>query len=175
MKTTTTHLILSLLRIGLTAAGLASSAFGEASVRVEPIEKVGPRPLEKQTAEKLVHDYLEAWQSLGTAFERNRPAVLDTSFIGVAREELEATIHQQQAARIQTRYVDRSHDLRFSFYSSEGLSIQLLDMVEYDVELLDHARVVGVRHLRSRYVVVFTPTEVRWKVRFFQAAPEEQR
>jgi hypothetical protein len=172
MKTTTSHLILSLLRIGLTA-GLASFALGEASVRVEPIENVGPRPLEKQTAEKLVHDYLEAWQSLGAAFEQNRPAVLDTSFVGVAREKLEATIRQQQAAGIQTRYVDRSHDLRFAFYSSEGLSIQLLDVVQYDVEFLDHARVVGARHLRSRYVVVFTPTEVRWKVRFFQAGPEE--
>jgi len=173
MKTRKSRLILSLLRIGL-AAGLASVAVGQASVRVEPIENVGPRHLEKQTAEKLVHDYLEALRSLGTAFEQNRPAVLDTWFVGVAREKLEATIHQQQAAGIQTRYVDRSHDLMFAFYSSEGLSIELLDLVEYDVALIDHARVVGVRHVRSRYVVVLTPTEVRWKVRFFQAEPEKQ-
>lgn len=173
MKTTTSHLVLGLLWMGLAAAGLASFAFGEASVRVEPIENVGPRTLEKQTAEKLVHDYLEAWQSLGAAFEQNRPAELDTSFIGVAREKLEAAIHQQQAAGIQTRYMDRSHDLKFAFYSSEGLSIELFDTVVYDIALLDHQRVVGVRHLRSRYVVVFTPTEVRWKVRFLQAEPEE--
>jgi len=28
------------------------------------------------------------------------------------------------------------------------------------------------QHVRARYVAVLTPTEVRWKVRVFQAEPE---
>jgi hypothetical protein len=31
---------------------------------------------------------------------------------------------------------------------------------------------VTTQHVRARYVAVLTPTEVRWKVRVFQAEPE---
>jgi hypothetical protein len=52
------------------------------------------------------------------------------------------------------------------------LSMQLLDTVEYDVQITDHNKVRATQHVRSRYVAVLTPTEVRWKVRIFQAEPE---
>jgi hypothetical protein len=58
------------------------------------------------------------------------------------------------------------------FYSPEGLSIQLLDTVEYDVQVLDHGKLQTTQHVRAHYVAVMTPTEVRWKVRIFQAKPE---
>jgi hypothetical protein len=137
--------------------------------RLENIDAVGPRPLEKQTADKVAHYYLEAWKDLQAAFAENRPAALDASFVGVAREKLGEAIRQQQALGIQTRYQDRGHDLKFVFYSSEGLSVQVLDTVDYDLQLLDHNQVVGTRHMHSRYVAVLTPTEVRWKIRIFQA------
>ena len=104
-----------------------------------------------------------------TAFAENRPQALDASFVGVAREKLGDAIREQRALGIKTRYQDRGHDLKFVFYSSEGLSIQVLDTVDYDLELLDHDQVVSTRHMRTRYVAVLTPTEVRWKVRLLQA------
>jgi hypothetical protein len=49
----------------------------------------------------------------------------------------------------------------------------LLDTVEYDLQVLDHDKLQTTQHIRARYVAVLTPTEVRWKVRFFQAKPAE--
>jgi hypothetical protein len=73
---------------------------------------------------------------------------------------------------MQTRYRDGAHDIQIVFYSPEGLSIQLVDTVEYDVQILDHEKIQATQHVRARYVAVLTPTEVQWKVRVFQAEPE---
>jgi hypothetical protein len=138
-------------------------------VRVEPVDPSSPRTLEDQTQQAVVRDYLLAWQTLGSALQANRTDLLDTTFVGVAREKLIDTIREQQKLGIQTHYVDRSHDLKLVFYSPEGLSVQLLDEVEYDVQVQDHDKQLVTRHVRTRYVAVLSPTEVRWKVRIFQA------
>jgi hypothetical protein len=157
----------SLLVLVVVVASLLA-AFGQAA-RLQNVDAVGPRPLEKQTADKVSHYYLEAWKDMRTAFAENRPQALDASFVGIAREKLGDAIREQQTLGIKTRYQDRGHDLKFVFYSSEGLSIQVLDTVDYDLEVLDHDQVIATRHMRTRYVAVLTPTEVRWKVRLFQA------
>jgi hypothetical protein len=150
-------------------AALLSSGAAQPSVRVAPMDSVGPRPLEKQTQSTIVRDYLAAWQTLGNAFGQNRAGLLDEYFVGVAKEKLADTIREQQKLGIQTRYRDESHDLQVSFYSPEGLSIQLLDNVEYAVELRDHGKTVGIQHIKARYLAVLTPTESKWKVRIFQS------
>ena len=66
-------------------------------------------------------------------------------------------------------YQDRAHDLQIVFYSPEGLSIQIVDTVDYDEQVLDHDKVLATKLVRKRYVVVLTPSEVRWRVRVFQA------
>lgn len=142
------------------------------AVRVDATDSVGPRALEKQTATAVIRDYLQAWRSLSAALDQNRADLLDSSFVGAAKEKLAGTVQEQSKLGIQTRYRDVAHDLRVVFYSPEGLSIQLLDTVEYDVQVLDHNTVQATQHVRTRYVAVLTPTEVRWKVRVFQAAPE---
>jgi hypothetical protein len=141
-------------------------------VRVESTDSVGPRVLEKQTEAAVVRDYLEAWHALSGAFERNRPDLLDAGFVGDAREKLAGTIQEQAQLGMQTRYRDSAHDLKLVFYSPEGLSIELLDTVDYEVQILDHDKVQTTQHIHARYVAVLTPTEVRWKVRVFQAEPE---
>ena len=142
------------------------------TVRIDATNAVGPRELEKQTASAVTRDYLQAWRSLSAALDQNRADLLDPNFVGAAKEKLAGTIREQSEIGIQTRYRDVSHDLRVVFYSPEGLSIQLLDTVEYDVEVLDHKTVQAKQHVRTRYVAVLTPTEVRWKVRVFHAEPE---
>lgn len=145
--------------------------FGAAqpSVRVAPMESVGPRSVEKQTQSSVVRDYLQAWQTLGSALSQNRTDLLDGYFVGIAKEKLADTIREQQSLGIQTTYRDQSHDLQVAFYSPEGLSIQLVDNVEYDVEVRDHGKTVGTQHARTRYVAVLTPTESKWKIRVFQS------
>jgi hypothetical protein len=142
------------------------------SVHVEPTDSVGPRALERQTETAVVRDYLQAWRSLSGALEQNRSEMLDPDFVGTAKEKLTDTIREQAKLGIQTRYRDTAHDLQLVFYSPEGLSIQLLDRVDYDMQILDHEKVQATRHVHARYVAVLTPTEVRWKVRIFQSEPE---
>jgi hypothetical protein len=134
------------------------------------MDSVGPRPVEKQTQSSIVRDYLQAWQTLGGALGENRADLLDGYFVGVAKEKLTDTIREQQHLGIQTSYRDQSHDLQVVFYSPEGLSIQLVDNVEYDMDVRDHGKIVGTQHVRTRYVAVLTPTESRWKIRVFQSA-----
>jgi hypothetical protein len=142
------------------------------AVRVEPADSVGPRVLEKQTETAVIRDYLQAWQSLNRALEHNRADLLNRDFVGTAKEKLADTIQEQAKLGIQTRYRDGAHDIQLVFYSPEGLSIQLVDTVEYDVQILDHEKLQTTQHVRARYVAVLTPTEVQWKVRVFQAEPE---
>ena len=92
--------------------------------------------------------------------------------MGTALDKLIDTVHQQEAAGIHIRYLDRAHDLQIVLYSLEGLSIQLIDNVEYDQQVIDHDKVLTNRRVRARYVVVMTPAEVRWRVRVFQAETE---
>jgi hypothetical protein len=151
----------------LVASGFASA---QATVRVEPASLQSQRPLPVQTETAVIRDYLHSWQSLGAALEQNRTELLDTAFVGAAKEKLSETIQQQTALGIQTRYQDRAHDIQMVFYSPEGLSIELTDRVEYDVQVLDHEGVKTTQHVSARYVIVLTPAEVQWRVRVFQAA-----
>ncbi len=142
------------------------------AVRVASTDSVGPRPLERQTETAVTRDYLQAWRSMSDALDQNRTDLLNQDFIGTAKEKLAGTIREQAKLGIHTRYRDGAHDLQLVFYSPEGLSIQLLDTVEYDIEVLDRDKILATQHVRARYVAVLTPTEVRWKVRVFQAEPE---
>lgn len=156
----------------LALATLFVGAADQPRVRVEPTDSVGPRTLEKQTENAVVRDYLQAWHSLSGALEQNRVDLLNADFVGTAKEKLSDTIQEQAKLGIQTRYVDKAHDVKLVFYSPEGLSIQLIDTVDYDVQLIDHEKPQITEHVRARYVAVLTPTEVQWKVRVFQAEPE---
>ncbi len=152
----------------------ATSSFvaAQAKVHVEPANLQGPRALQDQTAAAVIRDYLQSWKTLGIAMEQNRADLLDRDFVGSAKEKLDATIGQQSAVGIRTRYQDRAHDIHIVFYSPEGLSIELIDNVEYELQILDHDKVQTTQQMHARCVVILTPAEVRWRVRVFQANSE---
>jgi hypothetical protein len=139
------------------------------SVQVEPPQLQGSRPVEKQTEAAVIRDYLESWKTLETALDQNQAALLDSNFVGTARDKLANTIEEQTKLGIHARYQARTHDLQIVFYSPEGSSIQLIDTVEYDEQVLDGEKVLTAKPVRERYLVVLTPSEVRWRVRIFQA------
>jgi hypothetical protein len=147
---------------------LAVSASDRPTVRVEPMDSVGPRPVERQTQSTVVRDYLLAWQTLNNAMSQNRVDLLEACFVGLAKEKLADTIREQQKLGIETTYQDKSHNIKVLFYSTEGLSIQLLDEVEYEVEVRGPSQSLGTQRIHTRYVAVLTPTESKWKVRVFQ-------
>jgi hypothetical protein len=161
--------LLILCAVFAAASGIGSA---QAAVRVESPNLQGPRPLPEQTGTAAIRDYLQSWQSLRFALEQNRADLLDPAFVGTARDKLTGTIQQQATLGIRTRYQDRAHDIQIVFYSPEGLSIELTDMVEYDVQVSDHDKIKTIQHLSARYIIVLTPAEVRWCVRIFQAEPE---
>ncbi len=142
------------------------------AVHVEPPNLHGPRPLQEQTGTAVIRDYLQSWQSMRAALEQNRADLLDPDFVGTARDKLADTVHEQAKLGIHTRYRDRAHNLQIVFYSPEGLSIQLIDNVEYDEQVLSKDKVLTTQRVRARYIVVMTPAELRWRVRVFQAQPE---
>jgi hypothetical protein len=94
--------------------------------------------------------------------------LLSQDFVGTARDKFAQTIEEQAKLGIRTRYQERSHDIRIVFYSPDGLSIQLVDNIEYQVQLLDHEKTQTTQVIRARYVAVLTPAEVRWRVRVLQ-------
>jgi len=162
--------LLLILCTGLLATSTGGSA--EVSVRVEPTTLSGPRPLQDQSKAAVIRDYLHAWQGLRGALEQNRPELLAADFVGTARDTLADTAQQQAELGVHTRYQDLSHDLQILFYSPDGLSIELTDKVDYEVQVIDHDKVITTQRESSRYLVVLTPAEVRWKVRVFQSVPQ---
>ncbi len=58
-------------------AAVLFCAAEQPTVKVAPMDSVGPRPMEQQTQSSLVRDYLQAWQSMGSAFGQNRADLLD--------------------------------------------------------------------------------------------------
>jgi hypothetical protein len=115
---------------------------------------------------------VQSWQSLNAAFEHNRASLLEPAFVGIAKDKLTEAIQQQAALGIRTHYTDRAHNIHIVFFSPEGLSIELFDTVDYDVQLIDNDRVKTTQHVRARYLIIVTPAELRWRVRVFQAEPE---
>jgi hypothetical protein len=150
----------------------SDSIADEAAVRVEPMNLQGPRPLSDQSKAAVIRDYLQAWQGFHAALEQNRPELLEADFVGTAKDKLSDTVQLQRKFAIQTRYQDRSHDLQIVFYSPDGMSVELTDKVVFDVQVVDHGKVITTQRESARYLVVLTPTEVRWRVRVFQSMPE---
>ena len=161
-------LLILCIGFALTSDSLAD----EAAVRVEPMNLQGPRPLSDQSKAAVIRDYLHAWQGLHVALEQNRPELLETDFVGTAKDKLSDTVQLQRKFAIQTSYQDRSHDLQIVFYSPDGMSVELTDKVVFDVQVVDHGKVITTQRESARYLVVLTPTEVRWRVRVFQSIPE---
>ena len=82
----------SCLVLSALLAASAGVAAAQATVRVEPAHLDTPRPLADQTAKAVIRDYLESWQSMSAAFDRNQPDLLTADIVGDAKDKLTATI-----------------------------------------------------------------------------------
>lgn len=146
----------------------------EPSVQVRPPDLHGSRQLDPNgvTEKAVVRDYLESWQSMRKALDSNQASLLSPDFVGTAHDKLADVVAQQAKMGIHANYIDRSHDLQIVFYSPEGLSIELIDNVTYDEQVMQGGTVLATQPIRARYLAVLTPTDVRWTVRIFQPDAE---
>lgn len=151
---------------------LPCALLAQPAVQVQPSDLHGPRPLAQQTADSAIRDYIQSWKSMKSAMAQNRVDLLSPDFVGSALDKLAGAIQEQVKAGIHTRYVDRSHKIQIVFYSPEGLSIQLVDNVEYDEQVYNGQILLTSQPVSARYIAVLTPSETRWRVRVFQAMPE---
>lgn len=161
-----------LLLLGCALALPLAAQAQQASVQVQPPDLHGSRELESLTATSVVRDYLESWKAFRTALDENQPHLLQQDFVGTALTKLSETVAEQSQLGLHTRYVDHSHRLQIVFYSPDGMSIQLIDHVDYDEQVMQGSTVVATQPVHARYLVVLTPSQVRWQVRVFQATKE---
>lgn len=156
------------LAVALAAPATALIAADLPAAHVNTAHVQGSRPLQPQTAQAAVRDYLLAWDSMAQALESNDKGKLDADFTGEARTRLGQTLDAQAAAGIHSRYTDVAHDIQVLFYSPEGLSLELADTVSYTLTLFNQDQPVTSREIHERYIVVLTPAEAQWKTRIFQ-------
>lgn len=159
----------SVLIAFLLLPGLTSLAAAPPQVHVDTPLPTVPRPFEPETERAAIRDYLQSWQTMQSAFQQNRSDLLGADFAGGAMEELSSTIREQSALGMSTQYQDTSHNIKFLFYSPEGLSIEFIDTVKFTLQVFDHGRLIATRRQSARYLVVMSPAEIRWRVRVFQA------
>src|SRR5262252_9102595 len=127
----------------LANASLVLIASAGPTVRVDPMNSVGPRPVEEQTQSSILRDYLASWQALNKAMSENRSDLLDAYFVGQAKQQLTDTVREQANIGIRTAYHDTSHHISVLFYSPEGLSMQLMDEVEYEITIRKGGQLVA--------------------------------
>ncbi len=134
-------------------------------------DNTGPRKVEDSTQKAVTRDYAAAWQDMADALDENRADLLNTSFIGTAREKLAATIAEQRKAGLHQRIIDKGHHVEAVFYSPEGSALELHDSADLELQLLDGSRVVRAEDTTVRYVALLTAAENSWKVRVLEAVP----
>ena len=69
------------------------------------------------------------------------PDLLDADFVGTARDKLAGAIQEQARLGCAPAIRIVRTIFKIMFYSPDGLSVQLVDNVEYDVQILDHDKV----------------------------------
>jgi hypothetical protein len=95
--------------------------------------------------------------------------LLDAAFLGTARDHFAQLIQEQQKTGIRQRYIDRGHQVDLLFYSPEGMSVQLRDRAQLEIQTLDGDSLIHREQVTVNYIALLTPTEVTWKVRLLQA------
>jgi hypothetical protein len=128
----------------------------------------GPREVEDTTQKAIVRDYAAAWKTMAMALASNRTDTLDSSFVGIARDQLAARIGDQKKNGLRTRITDRGHKLEAIFYSPEGSALQLRDAAQIQLETLDGDTVLHSEQVTLHYVTLMTVAEDHWKVRLLQ-------
>lgn len=130
-----------------------------------------PRQVEDATEQAIARDYAKAWKAMAAARDQNRPELLQAMFVGVAKDEIEQAIRDQQQSNVRVRYIDHGHKLQAVFYSQEGSAMQLRDTASVGVQILDGNSVVHSEDATVNYLVLMTPAADHWQVRMLQGVP----
>jgi hypothetical protein len=162
-------------RTGILIAALLTLALPVSAQELQEVKINGSpagREMQDATRQSIARAYARAWETLGDALEQNRADLLDSAFLGTARQNFAQLIRHQEKSGIRQKYIDRGHKIDLLFYSPEGMSVQLRDRAQLEIEVLDGNSVIHRERMTVNYIALLTPTEVTWKVRYLQAVPE---
>jgi hypothetical protein len=126
---------------------------------------LAPRPIEELTGTTIAQHYAQAWRDLEGALEFGQADRLGEEFVGFAKDHLGRRIGEQKQAGIHVRIVDRGHNLKAVFYSTDGTAMQLLDQARLEIQTYDGDKLLDTQNAAHEYVVLMTPGADRWYVR----------
>jgi len=130
-----------------------------------------PHEIEDLTEVAVVRDYRSAWQVLTQALMENRAEVIDSGFIGIAKEKFTRAVADQNKAGVRLRYIDYGHTLEPVFYSWEGSAMQLRDTAVMEIQVLEGDKVIHSERRTMHFITLMTVTEDKWKVRVLESVP----
>ncbi len=159
--------VLALVLLGICLLWIPANAAAGPQVELN-VSGVAPRQVEDTTEQAIARDYAKAWQAMDSAREQIDPSLLGSAFVGVAKDELEQAIRDQQKSNLHVRYIDHGHKLQAIFYSQEGSALQLRDTASIETQVLDGDKVVQSDNATVNYIVVMTPAADHWQVRMLQ-------
>jgi hypothetical protein len=161
--------------VGFAACALAlgQSALGQSATQTLPqvhlnAEGLAPRPIEELTGTTVARYYALAWNEMASALESGRTAGLGDEFIGVAKERIARRVKEQTQAGVHVRIVDRGHNLKAVFYSTDGAAMQLFDQTQLEIQTFDGDKLLDTQTAPHEYMVLMTPGADRWYVRELQ-------
>ena len=130
-----------------------------------------PHEIEDLTEIAVVRDYGSAWQALTQALAENRADLIDSGFIGIAKEKFTRAVADQDKAGVRLRYIDYGHTLEPVFYSWEGSAMQLRDTAVMGIQVLEGDKVIHSERRTMHFITLMTVTEDKWKVRVLESVP----
>jgi hypothetical protein len=131
---------------------------------------LAPRPIEELTGTTIARHYAQAWRDLERALESDRAEPLGEEFVGFAKDRFVRRIGEQKQAGIHVRIVDRGHNLKAVFYSTDGTAMQLLDQAQLEIQTYDGDKLLDQQNAAHEYLVLMTPGADRWYVRDLEEA-----
>lgn len=159
--------------LALVLAGSLPLLAADSSARVQlDSSKASPRAMENQTQQAIIRDYRFAWTNLAQALEFNTDDPLEGLFVDAAKKSLNEKIASQRGRGLSERYLDQNHKLQAIFYAPEGDVIELHDTAEYELQILQGAKIIHDEHITRHYVVLMTPAADRWVIRQLQAVTQ---
>jgi hypothetical protein len=134
---------------------------------------LAPRQIEDLTGTAIVRSYASAWREMESAFASNQAGRVQEEFVGFAKDRLMRRIGEQRQAGVHVRIVDRGHQLKAVFYSTDGASMQLLDRAQLEIQTFDGNTLLDTQNAPHEYIVLMTPGADRWYVRDLEEVSEK--
>lgn len=144
--------------------GVLAVAQSAPQVRLDD-EGLGPRPIEQLTETNIPRHYAQAWHDMAQALESGRADQLGETFTGFAKDRLLRRIAEQNQTGLHVRIVDHGHQLKATFYSNDGTTMQLFDRAQLEIQTFDGTKLLDTQSATHEYLVLMTPGADRWYVR----------